>query len=459
MTLSSPSQIWKSSIAPRDLAEAKAYATISFPWTFDRMHYGSKTQRSSNDRLLHVLLGVLGQSILERELKKRGHSCKMDWTGYRDSDIFDFEINNRKYDVKTTVVYSEYNERNARELFTPELLIKHRDNRGPEWRNFFPVMVAMTQLTIDKLKDSYIFGIAMTEKDLRKRKPTQDDSGFWCASPFGKPFTFFANTYLIKAREAAGKGFFPKFAYIRNQSRIDDSASAVNIWIYGEWDGKQKKTLRLELRPGERVELDEEYSSIGCLRVEHPATLSSVDEIVVSAKNNFRSVVTTPTNPALNLNDQKFAWELGSESFVNLEIPDDYRIHWLGTIPFGMFTQRFVEYPSYFIPLPSRKDVNQPGRATKKFMDKLAALDRRREKALAKGVKIPWPEFSSLVSRGKVNAGIMMSARRPDGQVIGAQCHYYPTGYGFYESALYVLPKDLETMDSLARSGAGRGRN
>jgi hypothetical protein len=92
--------------------------------------------------------------------------------------------------------------------------------------------------------------------------------------------------------------------------------------------------------------------------------------------------------------------------------------------------------------------VNAEGRLTPKLRSKFQTLDRRRAKALEEGIDVPWPEFMSLVKGQKINAGIQLSVNRPGG-VLGACCYYYPNPYGFLESAMYVLPQDLYTMDSL----------
>jgi hypothetical protein len=84
-------------------------------------------------RLIHILIGVLNQTMLERILKGKGYSCLKDWTNYRESDIFDFKLNNKVFDVKTSIIFSKFNNTYNRQPFTPELLIKNKSNQGPEW--------------------------------------------------------------------------------------------------------------------------------------------------------------------------------------------------------------------------------------------------------------------------------------------------------------------------------------
>jgi len=153
-------------------------------------------------------------------------------------------------------------------------------------------------------------------------------------------------------------------------------------------------------------------------------------------------------NPDVNLNDPNFVWKLEKPSFVNLRIPKDYRVYWLGYISFLDFSAKFQTYPAWFVPHPKTGErINTPGRPMPKLRDKLAALDRRRAKAIQDGKEVPWPEFTKLLTQNSVRAGMLIAARRGN-MVLGAACYYYPP-HGFYETALYVLPKDLWPMDTL----------
>ena len=110
--------------------------------------------------------------------------------------------------------------------------------------------------------------------------------------------------------------------------------------------------------------------------------------------------------------------------------------------------KKFVTYPCYFAPRPN-SFKNEEGRLTLKLKEKFDRFDRARDRTTQKGEETSVPKFSSLVKRNKINVGILISARRPGGQVIGASCYYYPGFYAFQESAMYVLPRDLKIMDSL----------
>lgn len=431
-----------------EIEEAINYAKVSLPWTFDRMRYGPRAQNSVNDRLIHILLGVLNQTILERVLTGKGYECSKQWKKYRDSDVFDFIVNKKIYDVKTTHIYSEYSEANKREEFSPKLLLSNKDYEGPEWRHFFPMMVPISQLTVDTIKDAYIFGISETYQDLRHTTPMKTDRGFWCAAPFGSAFYFMQSTRVIKQREEEGKGFKIRASWKRSQDTINGKRKKATMTLFGEWAG-DRQTETLELSERKTKTGVKEFSSLSCIRLEHPALLDEFDEIFISVENEFDKFIARPTNPKINLNDPNFVWKVGSQSFVNLQIPKDYHVFWVGFIPFTSFTSLFPSYPSYFIPHPSNMDINQPGKAVPNIKERLEGLNRRREKALAEGKRIPWPDFVSFIRGGEIKAGLLI-ARQRFGRSIGAACYFYPP-YGFQETAIYVLPKDLYCMEYLPR--------
>ena len=429
-----------------DIKEAIDYATVSIPWTFDRLRYGPHTQNAVNRRLLHILNGVLNQTILERELTSRGYECAKDWKNYRDSDVFDFRIGESKFDVKTVIVYSEYNEVWNRKPFTHRLLIENKSYAGPEWKLFFPMMVTTSQLTVEKTNESYIFGIAETEFDLRTRNPHQEDEGFWCAVPYSDAHSFFHSPGVIRAREEAGQGFRVEVKWDKSQLDLeDDKGKKVKLTLFGEWSGKTQ-TETITVREESQAHSKREFSSLSCVRLEHPAVLSDFDTLTVKVENAFKEFVPKPTSPLVNLNDPGFEWSLDKSSFVNLKVPDGYKLHWIGHIPFVEFASTFSRYSAYFIPLPGRSR-NQSVRLTPGIRSKFETLDRRRDRAIQSGVNVPWPSFRSLIKGRTINAGFL-AVSQGRAQVLGAACYYYPP-YAMQETAVYVLPCDLHKMDSL----------
>lgn len=446
--LSEASEIWPPAlIQDSDIEEAIKYATVSLPWTFDRMRYGPRSQRAVNNRLINILSGVLNQNILERILTEKGVECSKDWKNYRESDVFDFRIEGEIYDVKTVKVYSEYSSAVQREPFSVELLISNRDYEGPEWKHFFPMMVPISQLTYEKLKDSYIFGIAESHEDIRKRIPFESDEGFWCAAPIREAHSFFHSTPVIYLREKNEKGFNVKIHWNQRQMSLSEDEKRMEITLFGEWSGNRQEEV-IELNPDETVLSGNEFSSLSCVKLEHPSSLLANDQIVISVENNFPEYVPKSTNPKINLNESDFEWILVKDSFVNLRIPNDYKVYWVGHITFREFSSIFPKYNSYFIPHPKNMEINVPGKATTRIRDRFASMDRRRNKAIESGIDIPWPELQGLIGINNViNAGLLIAARSFS-RNLGAACYYYPP-FGFYETALYVLPCDLYTMESL----------
>ena len=457
--LSKKSHIWKTQPSPQNKKVAIQYATISLPWTFDRMRYNSRgTQNSVNTRLINILAGVLNQSILRSRLRKDKINCKMDWTGYRESDIFDFIIKKKKYDVKTGNIYSNYDAKYGRTPFSPTLVIKHRRNvgAGAEHKNFFPVGVAKSQINPKEKKDSYIFGLTLVPIDPRNKEarvPEMGDCGFWCSAPYDKARLFFHSKPCILAREKAKKGFFIYLRWKKEQATLD--AKNITITFFGEWN-KNPCTKKIKLRPGKKfMKVKGEFSSLSTIRVDSPSLLANGNELEIKVKNNFNDEVPKSTNPDINLNDPEFTWSLTNESFINLAVHKDYTVYWLGHIPFREFCKRFPKYPSYFIFHPGARKVkgihvNTPGRPTPRIVQDFAYFDKIRNEMIAKGKNVDWPEFKPLMTRNRINFGLLVSANV--GYVtVGPQTYVYPSGYGFLESQLYVLPADLDIMDSLIK--------
>ncbi|MFQ6060259.1 MAG: hypothetical protein ACE5KV_03040 [Thermoplasmata archaeon] len=444
--LSDSSEIWTCDVTKSDMDEAIEYATISLPWTFDRMRYGPREQGSVNNRLMHILMGVLNQTILRRVLESKGHSCEMDWTKYRESDIFDFRIGDRVCDVKTSHIYSVYDKSLKREAFSTDLIIRNRSYADREWRRFFPLMVPVSQLTIDRMKDLYIFGLAQTFADIRKTEPKLNDKGFWCAGPHGKAFAFFQSTPAILAREEAGSGFQICAVWQRTQMRLVEEDRAIKITFFGEWDGERRDET-VVVNEGSKATTKQEFSSLSSMRFDDLGVLDDNDIFKVTVRRAFTGHVPKSSNPKVDLNDPDFLWIVSKKSFVNLRVPEDYRIHWIGHIPYKEFIECFQKYKAYFMPHPSKMDLNTDVEARNSEKEWFAKLDQRKAKAIENGKDVPWPDFSSLIRDGIIHAGLLlskMSGPRP----IGGACYFYPP-YGLWESAIYVLPQDLHPMDTL----------
>ena len=440
-------EVWETVAQPRDVQTALDYALVSLPWTFDRMSYGSTTEPSMQKRLANIMIGVLNQTILERNLTSLKIPCKADWTDYRQSDHFDFMIRNQHCDVKTTVVYTDYDNSVGRQKFAPDLLVKNRSNQGPDWRHFFPQMVTLSQFRPSFRKDKYVFGVAVTKRDIRKPVSGMlSKNGIWCAAPFGNASQFFHHRELIKKREAEGKGFRLKIEWRRPQAVINSHTYKIKIHLVGEWMGK-RQVRGTTVTPSKPSYPQYQFSSLSSIVVDDPHLLLPNDFIEITPRNKYCENIPKKNDPTINLNNSNFAWKVYCKSLIDLKV-GNYKVYWIGHISYDEFMKKFVKYPCYFAPRPN-SFKNEEGRLTSKLKEKFDRFDRARDKTISDGAETPVPKFSSLLKKNKINAGILISARRPSGQTLGASCYYYPGFYAFQESAMYVLPRDLEVMDSL----------
>jgi len=440
--------VWVSELDMKDLKYAKKYTTISLPWTFDRMQYGGNSQNGVNNRIMNIFKGVLNQNLLEKKLEEKGYSTVKDWTKYRETDLFDFEIGDNVYDVKTCHVYDEYSEQNDREIFSLDFLIENIDYPGPEWKRFFPATLPFTQINGIEEKDRYLFGISRTNDDIRKTEPDNDDGGFWVSGPCKDAFKFFQVPEAILKREEADQGFYVEVRWERSQNTLFDENNDIELSLIGEWDGERLDEVMV-LSPGEEKMSENEYSSLSTVKLNHPSMLIDKDKLVISAESNYSGRIPKPTNPKIDLDNDDFDWTLTKDDFVNLHVPMDYKVYWLGWVPVEEFFEKFQKYESYFIPHPDNYDVNVPGKVTSKLREQLEREDRKRKKKINKGEDISRPKFSDLIDGDSLHGGFLLAAYR-GGHTLGAGSYYYPPNpNAFREKALYILPADLNKMSAI----------
>jgi hypothetical protein len=442
------SDILISKVSSNDIKESINYAILSLPWTFDRMHYGNETQKSVNKRLINIMKGVLNQTLLQKLLEKKGYTCKKNWKNYRDSDVFDFEVNNALFDVKTFHIYEKYTKSVKRSPFSTKLLIKNMSYPGPVWKTFFPVMVTLSQVQYNTEKYAYIFGISVTKKDLRQTTITSNSDGFWCATPFGNAHMFFQDRKLILLRERTQKGFRVVIARKKIQKTLlNNNSESVRIQLFGEWKGKPISDI-LNIKMNEKNVSKKLFSSLSCVRLIDNDKANEFDKFYISVDNSLKDFVEKSNDPSINLNDDKFVWEITTDSLVDLLVPSDYKVYWLGYIPFNEFYEKLKNYRCYFAVKPGT-DSNVDGNITPKMKDKFRAMDKRRSRAIENGINVNVPEFMPFIRGKKINAGMLLAVTTAGGRNIGASCYFYPPYYPFFDTALYVLPKDLYTINSL----------
>lgn len=444
--LTEKSQVWTANVTKEDVENAIKYATISIPYTFDHMGYGGNSQNGVNFRIINIAKGIIGQSVLQRLLDEKEIPYEKDWTHYRDEDYFDFKICGKNFDVKTKQVYGELGDEWDREEFTIDLLMDNMDYSGPEWRRFFPLMLGTRQLSVIQDKDAFIYGIGHSHTDFRQTDPEREDDGFWITVPCKDAFHFFHNEQAIEKREEKGQGFTVHAKIEREQDSLGESHDQFELTLIGEWAGeRQEETMSLPV--GEEVASEHEFSGISSVRLHHPAWMMDSDKLRITAESNYDGKIRKTTDPSVNLDNDDFEWVLKHDDFVNLRFPDDLTIHWLGYITKEDYFEAFQKYPAYFIPKGDNMDENQEAIAISDTKKKFKKWDKRREKAIDNGDDIARPELTKLIDGEDINAGLMMCAYRGP-RPIGAACYYYPP-YALRQSALYILPQDLYTMDSL----------
>src|SRR4051812_15850024 len=83
--------IWMLRPLKEDLLEGARYASISLPWTFNRMmlNTGSIGQQG---RALNIAKGIVGQEMLKRALCERGVRAVTQRKSHRNDDLFDFHV-------------------------------------------------------------------------------------------------------------------------------------------------------------------------------------------------------------------------------------------------------------------------------------------------------------------------------------------------------------------------------
>src|ERR1700677_2414763 len=103
--------VWTLHPLEQDLLEGARYASISLPWTFNRMmmNTGSKGQQS---RALNIAKGIVGQEMLKRALGEQGIKAQTQRKSHRSDDLFDFHVTMggelTRLDLKTNNYFTNY---------------------------------------------------------------------------------------------------------------------------------------------------------------------------------------------------------------------------------------------------------------------------------------------------------------------------------------------------------------
>jgi hypothetical protein len=430
--LASPEQIWVLQAHQSDRQIAAEYAERTLPWTFNRMMLGTSSA-GQKERGLNIAKGILAQEMLRRALAERGITFATQRKSHRDDDLFDFRVpidgSDVLLDIKTLNYYTDY-KGDVRQPLTPEFIIANRTYSGPDWRQFFPMMIPHTQLS--QHKEVYCFAIAKSVDPRATISSGRD--GYWlCAFPFGRHLGFMSSKKLCREREAQGKGFYVRCQY---QSASLFSQDPITLTIVGEWEGKMAfKQVVLQANDPPSAEVGP-FSIIDSFKLDHAGYLAlNSDALVIEcSRNDYTEVVRNTRGENINQIPAE-PLQIRQQDFCNLLLPSEYTLYVLGWITKPDYLTQCRLYPSWVWPNDKvSKFENQAWtQITQKDQDN---IDRA--------------GFSDCIEQHptRFNAGWLKTT----GLGSGACCYVFPNVHsrgGVSETNLYVLPQDLHLMEDL----------
>ena len=428
--LKTKEDVWLLTPSANDLKAGAYYAAVSLPWTFNRMMLNT-TSAGQQHRALNIAKGVVGQEMLKREMQRVGIKAQTQRKSYRDEDLFDFnaEIGGTltKLDLKSVNYFTDYAPI-GREPFSVDLLMKYAGYADADWRTFFPMLVPHTQ--IEQSKEGYCFAIACSI-DLRKDIATKRTGYALTAFPYGRYLGFLSSKKLCLLREEANKGFYIDFLYEKNSI----FASEVTMSVIGEWAG-EPSVIEVKLRSGVAKQVGP-FSCISSFQVDTDSYDQLYGSVEISVKKND---FTRPVLNTLKRNTNvvpKGSFELTRTDFCNLFLPMDYTLYVIGWTYKDEFLQACRQYTGWVWPMDSiDKFKNQA-------WTQITEADRRKLEKKGFGNSIQG-------TPRMLRAGWLKTT----GKGGGACCYVFPNigaNGGVKETNLYILPRDLYTMDSLEK--------
>lgn len=430
-TLTKATEIITLDSTPEDRRLAAEYASRTLPWTYNRMSKSSSVN-GQNDRGLNIAKGIVAQEVLRREIERNGIGVELQRKSHRDKDLFDFHIVHdgtlTKFDVKSISYYNDYADV-GRPPFSKQLVIDNKAYPGPDWRKFFPMMMAHNQ--IEQPKDAYIFAISESI-DFRRKVLEGRSEHLIVAYPFGEPIHFYTKKKLCLAREAAGKGFYISIAY--EADGLFSSAEGITIDVLYEWNNAKKKT-RVKIKAGEKSNSVGPISVFNCISLPSEEYERFTGAIFVKvAKNEFKDFVGDSSMTNINeVPDTDLAYT--PKDFCNLVLPDRYALHYLGWIQKRDFLEACKKYPAYVWPIDKinrfeNSEWSQVKDRDIKMLQSLGMIDRLDKKS------------------SRISLGLLKTAGPGKS---GACCYVFPNIFrsGLKETNIYVLPQDLQTLSSL----------
>jgi hypothetical protein len=426
--LKTKEDVWVLTPNEEDLKAGAHYAAVSLPWTFNRMMLNTSSAGQQH-RALNIAKGVVGQEMLKREMARRGIKAQTQRKSHRDEDLFDFHADIQgtltKLDLKSVNYFTDYAPL-GREPFSADLLLKYSGYADADWRTFFPMLVPHTQ--IEQSKEGYCFAIA-SSIDLRKDISTKRTAYALTAFPYGEHLAFLSSKKLCLLREEANKGFFLEFLYEANSLLT----SEITLSVVGEWAGKAK-VAPVKLLSGVSKQVGP-FSCISSFQMEKQSYDQFYGGIEILVKKNE---FTKPVLNTLKRNTNvvpKAALVFARPDFCNLFLPTDYTLYVVGWTRKDEFLQACRQYTGWVWPMDSvDKFKNQA-------WSQITEDDQRRLEATGFG--------SSIQEKPRMlRAGWLKTTGRGG----GACCYVFPNigaNGGVKETNLYILARDLYTMDSL----------
>ncbi len=382
-------------------------------------------------RAINIAKGIVSQEVLRRALGNRGISAEVDRTSYRDADLFDLYIeldgDMTKLDVKSWHYFTNYADV-GRDPFSEDLVVQHADYPGPDWRRFFPMLGARTQ--VGQEKEAYCFCIA-SSIDPRTDIDTNRIGHALTAFPYGESLPFLSTKRLISAREESEVGFYIGCSYV-TESLF--SGQRLQLDILGEWNGGlQKETA--ELTAGSSVVERGPFSGISSFQIDRAAYEEMYGHIEISvSRNDLDGPVRNTTKRDINVVPEH-PLLLRRNDFCNLLLPTDYTVYVIGWHMRQDFLEQCRQYTGWIWPKDKvNKYENQPW----------VRLTERDHRTITKA------GFDDCIQSNPplLSAGWMKTYGRG-----GACCYVYPNiggaNGGVKETNLYVLPQDVRVMDEL----------
>jgi hypothetical protein len=431
----SKDDIWRISPTKKHREMAAAYASRTLPWTFNRMSKLSSA-KGQLERAINIVKGIAAQETLREKLRSVGIDCPAQKKSHRDEDLFDFHLNfggtPKKYDVKSMAYYNNY-PNDVRVPLTPAFIEKNRSYSGPDWRNFFPMLVPHTQ--INQPKEGYLFAISESV-DIRKTVLDRRDFHFICAFPYGDDIAFFTNRRLCAAREETKQGFYLSL-------ELSDGAAPMKVRVLYEWveNGTNKSmTEEVTVRSTSKTKRIGPMSVLNCVELPEDQYRQFEGLVILHVDKNelrrsvldsqMRDINKSPSDPLV----------YSHADFGNLVLPIDYIINFIGWLAKDEFLRAFQNYPAWVWPIDKKNRFeNSPWSQVTE--NDVRLLEKLGVKAVRDG------------STKALCCGLMKTS----GLGQGACCYVFPNIFrtGLKETNLYVLPKDLWTMDSLSERSRG----